>query len=488
MRSTVHHSRIAWTVLAIAMAASVALIAVEARNTAMQSDEWSYVYRLASQPLLPAIFNPPSGNYLVALPMLIYAGLLHTFGMASYLPYRIVGLALLLAADLLFFDLARRRIGPLAALPPAILLLFLGSGSELVVVPTRMPSQVALTAGLGMLIALERRDVRGDVTACVLLFVALLSHPLGIAFAAAALTSVALRPADERWRRWWIVVPPIALFALWWLTLHGSVSGGNSPSVGDVVSFSARSFIAVCAAAGGFFRAPWTEGGTTSTDYINAFSIALALLVLGAIVTRLAKLRTVPSSTWAALVAFAVAVVAPALAPGGSLEGLRRPDAPRYLYPDTLLLFLLGAELASGLRLRGVVRSAATTGVGVIFAVSMFSNVRLLFDSANDYEQRASFLKSELAGAERARIAAGPKMDVVPNDLDKDVAATALSFYLSSPGPLPPPALAGYYTVSDRFGTPAYTADELEHVSEPLRRQARLEFANALQLDRQSGG
>jgi hypothetical protein len=79
-------------------------------------------------------------------------------------------------------------------------------------------------------------------------------------------------------------------------------------------------------------------------------------------------------------------------------------------------------------------------------------------------------------------------MDVVPNDLDKDVAATALSFYLSSPGPLPPPALAGYYTVSDRFGTPAYTADELEHVSEPLRRQARLEFANALQLDRQSGG
>jgi hypothetical protein len=488
MRSTVHHSRIAWTVLAIAMAASVALIAVEARNTAMQSDEWSYVYRLSSQPLLPAIFNPPSGNYLVALPMLIYAGLLHTFGMASYLPYRIVGLALLLAADLLFFDLARRRIGPLAALPPAILLLFLGSGSELVVVPTRMPSQVALTAGLGMLIALERRDVRGDVTACVLLFVALLSHPLGIAFAAAALTSVALRPADERWRRWWIVVPPIALFALWWLTLHGSVPGGNSPSFGDVVSFSARSFIAVCAAAGGFFRAPWTEGGITSTDYVNEFSIALALLVLGAIVTRLAKLRTVPSSTWVALVAFVVAVVAPALAPGGSLEGLRRPDAPRYLYPDTLLLFLLGAELASGLRLRGVVRSAATTGVGVIFAVSMFSNVRLLFDSANDYEQRASFLKSELAGAERARIAAGPKMDVVPNDLDKDVAATALSFYLSSPGPLPPPALAGYYTVSDRFGTPAYTADELEHVSEPLRRQARLEFANALQLDRQSGG
>jgi hypothetical protein len=34
-----------------------------------------------------------------------------------------------------------------------------------------------------MLIALEQRELRGDVIGCVLLFIALASHPLGLAFA-----------------------------------------------------------------------------------------------------------------------------------------------------------------------------------------------------------------------------------------------------------------------------------------------------------------
>src|SRR5581483_12178909 len=70
-------TRAAWVLLAIAMVACVALIGFEARNTAMQSDEWGYVYRLATRPILPASFDPSYGGYLIAIPMLIYAGLLH---------------------------------------------------------------------------------------------------------------------------------------------------------------------------------------------------------------------------------------------------------------------------------------------------------------------------------------------------------------------------------------------------------------------------
>ncbi len=474
-------TRAAWVLLAIAMVACVALIGFEARNTAMQSDEWGYVYRLATRPILPASFDPSYGGYLIAIPMLIYAGLLHAFGMASYLPYRIVGMVLLLAADLLFFELARRRVGPLAALLPAILLLFFGSGSEVVVVPSRMPSQVALTAGLGMLIALEQRDLRGDMIGCVLLFIALASHPLGLAFAAAATTSIALRPAGSRLNRWWVVVPAIALFGLWWMTLRQSLAGGPNPSVGDILSFTANSLVAVCAAASGFFRAPWTNG----TDYVNGPSIALALAFAGAVAGRLAALRPVPPSAWVALVAFAVALVAPGFAPGGLLGSFREPDAPRYLYPNAVLLFLVCAELAAGIRLQGGARRAAGLFAAAVFAVSMLSNIRLLVDRAHGYEQQASVLRAKLAGAELAHARARP---VIPPGVSRDSAGLQLGFTLGSPSAFPPTALAAYYLVSDEYGSPAYTRSELQNAPEGLQRVAAVEFRGALKADSQSGG
>jgi hypothetical protein len=474
-------TRVAWTVLAIAMAACVALIMVEARNTAMQGDEWSYVYRLASQPLLPAVFDSPYGGYLIAPPMLIYAGLLEVFGMASYLPYRIVGLVLLLAAALLVFELARRRVGPLAALLPAVLLLFLGSGSEVVVVPNRLPSQVALTAGLGMLIALERRDLRGDVIACVLLIVALTSHPLGLAFGAAAITSLCLRPAGERLNRWWVVVPGLLLFAAWWVTLHGSFPESESPSIGEVASFVANSFVAACAAATGFFRAPWSDGA----DFINGFSIALAVAIAGAIAIRLATLRPVPATAWVALAALVVALVAPGFAPGGFLDSFRQPDAPRYLYPNVVLLYLVGAELAAGIRLRRSVKLAAMAGVVSIFAVSLVSNFRLLIDRANQYEQGASLLKAKLAGAELAHSRSTP---VIPAGTSGDDAGFQLLFTLGSPSALPPTALAAYYQVSDKYGSPAYTSMELQEAPEDLQDVAAIQFRRALEADQQPRG
>jgi hypothetical protein len=345
-----------------------------------------------------------------------------------------------------------------------------------------MPSQVALVAGLGMLIALERRDVRGDVAACVLLLVALASHPLGVAFAAAAIVSVALRPAGERWRRWWVVVPPIALFALWWVTLHGSFPHSSYPSFGDAVSFIADSFVAVCAAASGFFRAPW-DGGA---DFINGFSVALALVAAAAAAAMLAARRPVPATAWTALAAFAVALIAPALAPAGYLSVFRQPDAPRYLYPNALLLFLVVAELGALLRPRTrELRNALIAGGAFIFIVSLVSNVGLLVGRAHEYTRDASALRSKLAGAELAGVRSVP---IAPADLDKEAAGFQLTLFLSVPRPLPPAALAAYYTVSHSFGTPAYTAEQVMGLPKDLQREAALQFRSALRLNRGSAG
>jgi hypothetical protein len=238
----------------------------------------------------------------------------------------------------------------------------------------------------------------------------------------------------------------------------------------------------VCAAASGFFRAPWADGA----DFINGFSITLALLVLGAVVARLSTLRPVPVTAWVAVAAFAAVLIAPGLAPGG-LNFFRRADAARYLYPNAVLLFLLCAELASGLRLRGGVKSAVAAVIAAVFAISLLSNVRLLVDRAQAYEQAASLTKSKLAGAELALAESRAQIDVASAGVSEDLAGTQLAF-VGLPWPLPAGALAAYYTVSDRFGTPAYSRDQLRQVSAPLQRLARLEFRSAIKLNRQSGG
>jgi hypothetical protein len=426
--------------------------------------------------LTTAVLNPPYGGYLIAPPMLIYAGLVHTFGLGSYVPFRVVGLLFLVAADVLFFELARRRIGSLAALPLAIILLFLGSGSEVVLLPVRMPSLVALVAGLGMLLALERGDRRGDVAGCILLFVALTSHPLGIAFAAAAIVAIALRPQGERLKRWWIVVPPLALLALWWVTLHGSFPRSSSPSPGDVASFVVQSFVAVCAAATGFFRAPWGGGA----DFLNPFSVAVAVAVVALILARIAISRRLPATAWIALVAFVVAVAAPAFGPSGYLFSIRQVDAPRYLFPGVLLLFLVFAEFAAGLRLRAPARTWALAGGVVAIVVSLAANVGLLVDRAHTYRDAASIVKSKLAGADLAASRSAP---IEPPDINEEQAGFLLAFYVTIPRPLPPPGLAAYYKVSERFGTPAYSRDEVSHLSSALRGVAQAEYASALQLN-----
>ena len=66
-----------------------------------------------------------------------------------------------------------------------------------------------------MLLVLERQSLRRDIAACLLLTVSITSHPIGLAFAAAAVVLTLSRPATERWRRAWIFVVPLALFGTW---------------------------------------------------------------------------------------------------------------------------------------------------------------------------------------------------------------------------------------------------------------------------------
>ena len=119
---------IALAILAVAMAAAVVVLLYWGRDQVMVGDDLFYAQRLAENPLWHAILH--SNLYLLALPMALYKAMFELFGIGSYLPYRLVAIALALVCVGLFYALARRRIGGLYALAPTILILFFGSGGR----------------------------------------------------------------------------------------------------------------------------------------------------------------------------------------------------------------------------------------------------------------------------------------------------------------------------------------------------------------------
>ena len=245
---------VALIVLGVASVVAAAMLAHWTRGTWFQEDDLAYAVRLSTQSLGHAMVYPPSNKYLIAVPLLLYNGMFEAFGVGSFIPYRAVNIALVLLCAWLLFVLLRRRVGDLWALPPAILMLFFGAGWGVVITPERIPSQIALAAGLGMLLVIERRDLRGDLAAAGLLAISLPSHPIGIAFAAATAVMILVRPGPERWRRSWVFLVPVALYAAWWLLLRPAGSPSYSRAT-DVVAFVAQSWAAVTAAVSGLFGA-----------------------------------------------------------------------------------------------------------------------------------------------------------------------------------------------------------------------------------------
>ena len=315
----------AWAAFAAAALASIVLVGLAGKGQTLKGDEWVYASRLATLPLFDAVFEPPAGKYLLALPMLLYKAAFSTIGVADYLPYRLAGLTLTVAAAGLFLVLAARRVGYIVALPASVLLLFLGSAGEVTATPLRIPEQIALVAGLGMLLALERRDLTGDVVASALLLISVTSHPMGTAFLAAAAVYVLARPAPERWQRTWVFLVPGIVFAAWYFTLRTPTPLDTplAEALRSVPRFEVQSVSAMAAAATGIFRSPFGGG----IDFLTPLCYALGAATVAAVGLR--AITTRPwASFWAILAALLVLFAAPAFAPGGVP---RAPYGPLHL-------------------------------------------------------------------------------------------------------------------------------------------------------------
>ena len=324
----------------IVIGAAVAACAVVlwlSRAYTFYFDEWSFITQ-APDATFTWIFRPHNEHPAVLF-RVVYAALLDTAGLRTYVPYMAVLVALHLANVLLVFELVRRRSGDLVAMCAAALLLVLGAGWEDFLWAFQMAWLASTALGLGMLIALLRSRV---AVAAALLTLSLAFSGIGAVFAIAAAAWLGLEP--NRRRLFWLA--PVAVLVLAWYAFFGHTGNHPNPppTAANVLLLPAYVSWGVAQSAGGVIGI----GGA------GAWAVLLAALCVLAW-TRWRR------GTDAFTVSVAVALIGFYVVTGMSRAqlGWQQSGSSRYLYIGSTLWILLLSDAARLVPWRGTWRPAA---------------------------------------------------------------------------------------------------------------------------------
>jgi hypothetical protein len=382
----------AWCAIGALLLIGGVLLAYETRATTFWADEWQWIVARRGAGL--GTFLDPHNSHFSLVPVVIYKLLLATVGLHHYWPYRAVLIATDVACALLVFAYARSRVGGYLALLAAALLLFFGPGWQDILWPFQIGWTIAIGAGVGALLALDRHDRAGDIGACVLLGVSLASAGPGLAIAVGLVVEVVQR---RRRRDLWIVAIPIALYALWWLGYQQTTFQGNALLLLPRFVFDAAAGV-LSSLAGLASINVLNDSGTYLT-----WGAPLLLLALVAVAWRAHRLRGIPPRALtllaAALAFWLITGAGRAYTALGPLVLTATGDESRYLYIGAVLIVLLAVELA-----RGYSPSLpAGVGAGVLVAAAVLSNIGTLRDGAGLLRSQAQVTGTELGTLDLSR-------------------------------------------------------------------------------------
>jgi hypothetical protein len=395
----------------------------------------------------------PHNEHIVLIPVLISQLSLRVFGMSSMLPEQVLLTALLLGTAALVFVYVRRRVGPWPALMAAVLLAFLGPAWQDLLWPFQIGFAGSALTGVAMLLALEREDRRWDAYACALLALSIGFSSLGLAFAVAAGVDVLQRRRRLGLRRAYVVVAPLALYALWYLGWGHDAE--THLSLHNVL-VSPRYAVEGLAAAVGSLLALATifdeAVGRSHWGYV-----LLAVLAALAIYARV-RGRRFSSGLWPVLAGGATFWF---LAGFNAIPG-REAWSSRYLYVGALFVLLLAAELLKGVRFG---RWALLAG-GAVTLVAVGFNLAPLREGRDFFKSQTVLTRADLGAIEIAAGSVEPIFTLPP-----EIAGTSFLNEIE----------AGEYLAAVReYGSPAYNPAELAAAPEAGRKQADLVLANAL--------
>jgi len=391
----------------------------------------------------------------------IYKLLLAVFGMTSPLPFHVTSTVIYLAAAVLLFVYARRRVGDWLALMASVLILFFGAAAVDLLSPFQMFFSGSIAAGIGALLALDRDDSRGDAIACALLVVSICFSEAGIAFTVGVFVRVALGARPLRGRVFvWLV--PLALYGLWWLGWgHTAESHLTLHNVATSLPYVVNAAAAAIAALVGLSSASDALPEASGQQWLAAAFIA-ALALAG---WRARRLGRIPSGVWPVL---AIGVTFWALAAFNQFWG-RAPGNGRYIYPSAVFVLLIAIELLRGVRVgwRGISVAAAVTVVGVAANLQFLSDgYRYYFKPAN-LQQRGALSALDIASPDNPSFVLNANTSPVTFfDIDT----------------------TQYLSAVKAFGSPAYTPEELASASASSRQEADRVMGAMLGLALKPGG
>jgi hypothetical protein len=437
------------------MGLSAFLILFETRSNTFYNDEHTVFQKLGLGIDAHSILEPHNGH-LIAPARMIYAAVLSAAG-PDYTILRVISVLVFLACCLLFFVLVKRRVGAILALAPTIVLLFLGSSWATLLLPfVTLTTVLSIAFGLGALLALERDDRKGDLAACVLATLSVVSFSAGLAFLVGVAVAVLLR--RDRLDRLWIFLVPLLIYAAWRLwALQFPNNPVHAINALLIPSFSAESLAAVASAVTGlsynFVGA--SAPGVPPPPGVSLWGQVIGLVAVLGIAVRLWR-GAVPRSLWVALATLLAYWATLALAFGVA----RTPSQSRYLFTGAVLLLLVAAEAVRGLRLP----RAAVVAIFAVTAVSVSTNIRQLDDAEQFLRDLVAPTRAELGAIELARGSVLPDFAVPLRD-------THL--------PVKP---ADYLAAVDRFGSYAFSPDELPAQDPQVRNDADRVLASAERL------
>lgn len=450
-------------ILAAAMVVAFVLVLLWAGDRTFAIDEWDFLTQRGAWTV--DNFLRPTNSHLIVLPLLFYKAILSAFGAESHLPLTLFTIALQCLVAGMVYAIASRRLGAWVGLLPALLILFYGAGWEVLVNTAGMQNQIATAAGLGMLLALDRGDRRGDALAGILLAVSLASFTVGLAFAVGAAVRILVERVDGRsLRRLALVAVPLAAYLVWFVWARKYHQGTLSAySIGSIASGIFDQVNTGMAGITGLFR---VTGGPSVGDALIldvSRTSALVFVLAAAIGWRVFRGPPLTPAAWAAIGTLITYLLLVAV----GLDEVRGPTASRYAYMFTVLLMVVGSELLAGIRIaRAWVYAAA---VALFF--SLLANVSEIRTAGQFFEQESDYNRAELGTMEMVRPEVPPAY----------VAESEGKFGLLPHQDLLFPA-ADYFDAVDRFGSPADTPEEIATEPEYARKAADGILVRALGL------
>ena len=328
---------------------------------------------------------------------------------------------------------AKRRIGPVAALAPTLVLLFYGSDPIHALLGNGFTVLLALAAGLGALLALDRGDLKGDLCACLLLCLG----PRHL-FRGASLPGRRGGADPDRERplapSLGVPAPGGALRDVVPLVSNPGWENRDTTHLSNLLlapNWAFNSLAAVGSSLLGLNYPPLGSGWGP----VVAVAALVALgwrLWRGNIPRWLWVTMTVPAALWL-------------IASGSAAPPVRVPQKTEYMFPATIAVLLVAVEVVRGLRLqrRGMIILYAAAAIGLA------TNIALLRDSARQFRDTTVMYRSDLTASEIIGRFSG------------------LPAYLAITSGHPEEG--NYLDAVRRFGSPAFPLASLHRQSEPIR-------------------